>query len=473
MSRFRFLLPALFLALSAGSGRPSISPHLLVTTSDGTTGNTASLELSPPWSPSIGLEAIGPVAVARTGLGLHWIVNGSPVDEIQTVDPETWETVRRVPLGDGADPHDIVLVSEAKAYVSLHGRPYVLVMDPGTGATVDSLDLSAFADPDGIPDMSRLEKVGDLVFVQLQRLDHSGGWGEPVAPSMLAVIDAVQDTLVDSDPAVEGTQAIVLTGLYPVNDMQAEGDRLFVVEQGSLEMIDPDGGIDVIDVPELRSLGFLTTEGLLGGHTDCFVLVSPTKGYAVTHTDLLLSSHLTPFSRDDGSPGGEVFAIVESRTDQLAYDPVTDYLYFPDGTTGSPGIRVFDARTDAMLTPSAIATGLPPRDVLVVRPPDPTGSGVPPAAEVAFVAPRPNPFRLSVEIPFTLTRSAPVAVEILDVAGRRRFAGRKNMLDAGAHLFAWDGRDLRGKPVPPGVYFVRLSTPAGTVIRSVVRLPRD
>jgi flagellar hook assembly protein FlgD len=35
-----------------------------------------------------------------------------------------------------------------------------------------------------------------------------------------------------------------------------------------------------------------------------------------------------------------------------------------------------------------------------------------------------------------------------------------NVLAAGPHLAVWDGRDVKGQQVAPGVYFVRLSAGA-------------
>ncbi|MGQ0722992.1 MAG: YncE family protein, partial [Candidatus Eiseniibacteriota bacterium] len=246
---------------------PAAGDHLLVTTSDFAAGNLASVALSPPWASSTDLEAIGTDAVARHWDGLHWIVNRSPVDAVQVIDPATWTTVRTLAFEPGSNPHDIV-VTGGKAYVSLHARPFVLVVDPVSGAPLDSIDVSSLADADGIPDLSRMEVHAGRLFVQVQRLENF----TPVAPSYLAVIDMAQATLVGSIP---------LTGLHPVNDMQVEGDRLYVMEHGDMEIIDPYGGIDVIDLNSLTATGFLTDEGRLGADTDCFVLVSPTKGYAV------------------------------------------------------------------------------------------------------------------------------------------------------------------------------------------------
>jgi DNA-binding beta-propeller fold protein YncE len=451
-------------------------PHVLVTTSDGVNGSLTSVDPAPPWPSSIGLETVGAVTAARHWNGLHYIVNRSPEDDIQVIDPRTWLTLRRIPAGSGADPHDIVVMRDTKAFVSLHARPYVLIVDPSTGSALDSLDLSLFADSDGVPDMSRMETDGVRVYVQIQRLELTGGGGTtPVPPSLLAVIDAVQDTVVDVDPASPGTQAISLTGVHPVNDMYIEGNRLYLIEQGSGDMADPDGGIDVIDLVSLQALGFLTSESQLGGHADCFVLVSPTKGYAVTHTDWTLSSHLTPFSRLDGSIDDEIFATYEALTDQLAYDPITDYLYFPANATFDSGIRVFDATTGSMLTPSPspVPTGLPPRDVLIAR--SPVGTGVPasgPDREVAIRLgrPRPNPFRTSTEIRFSLARPALVTAAIYDIAGRHRLARRGGILGVGEQTILWNGQDRDGHAVPPGLYFVRLSTGTETVVQTIVRL---
>jgi DNA-binding beta-propeller fold protein YncE len=453
---------------------PVFPPHVLVTTSDRVNGNLTSVDPVPPWHSAIDLEEVGAATVARHWRGLHYIVNRSPVDDIQVIDPQIWETVRHIPVGAGADPHDVVVLNDTKAFVSRHARSHLLIVDPSTGAALDSLDLSPFADPDGVPDMSRMKSDGARIYVQIQRLDHTGGGAIPVPPSLLAVIDAERDTIVDVDPFAPGTQALELTGIHPCNDMHVEGTRLYVIEQGSSEMADLDGGIDVIDLVSLTTLGFLTTEGKLGGHADCFVLVSPTKGYAITHTDLTLSSHLTPFSRVDGSPDNEIFATIGVHIDQLAYDPITDYLYYPDTPMVHWGIRVFDATTGSMLTPAAVPTGLPPRDVLVVRPSGPVG--VPPAdperaTAIDLETPWPNPSWSSTEIRFSLAQPAVVTAAIYDAAGRSWFSLRGMRLGAGDQMIHWKGRSRDGHPAPRGLYFIRLSTgTTESVVQRIVRL---
>ena len=115
----------------------------------------------------------------------------------------------------------------------------------------------------------------------------------------------------------------------------------------------------------LRSNGFVTSELILGGDLTGFVMVSPERGYVVTHTDLTLSSHLTAFSRVDGSHQGEMF-VTFTQVDHLAFDPRTGQLFFPDPEVH--GVRVFDAASGAQLTSEPIDTGLAPIDLVVARP---------------------------------------------------------------------------------------------------------
>jgi hypothetical protein len=62
-----------------------------------------------------------------------------------------------------------------------------------------------------------------------------------------------------------------------------------------------------------------------------------------------------------------------------------------------------------------------------------------------------------------------VHLEVLDVAGRRL----RTLIEGGpeaAGALSWDGRDERNALLSGGVYFVRLSTPQGNLVRRVVRV---
>ena len=62
-----------------------------------------------------------------------------------------------------------------------------------------------------------------------------------------------------------------------------------------------------------------------------------------------------------------------------------------------------------------------------------------------------------------------VEVSVYDTLGRRVTTLVRGERDAGSHVLAWDGRDLRGAVVAGGVYFVRLRTPHVTATEKVIR----
>jgi predicted GH43/DUF377 family glycosyl hydrolase len=81
----------------------------------------------------------------------------------------------------------------------------------------------------------------------------------------------------------------------------------------------------------------------------------------------------------------------------------------------------------------------------------------------ALLQNQPNPFNPRTVIPYHLLESAPVSLQVFDVAGRlvRRLLD-DDAVGAGTHAVPWDGRDDTGRPVSAGVYFYRLAV-AGSV----------
>ncbi len=80
----------------------------------------------------------------------------------------------------------------------------------------------------------------------------------------------------------------------------------------------------------------------------------------------------------------------------------------------------------------------------------------------------PNPFRAATSIRYQLPSSGSVSIRVLDVTGRlvRELANEKQQV--GEHVVKWDGRDSRGRVVPPGVYFYHLRTANGSDTRRAV-----
>ncbi len=71
---------------------------------------------------------------------------------------------------------------------------------------------------------------------------------------------------------------------------------------------------------------------------------------------------------------------------------------------------------------------------------------------------------------FRLQSDAPVRLAVYDLRGRLVSVLRDGVVAAGEHEFAWNGLDGGGRPLPSGVYFWRLATPAGSTARKMVLL---
>jgi hypothetical protein len=92
-----------------------------------------------------------------------------------------------------------------------------------------------------------------------------------------------------------------------------------------------------------------------------------------------------------------------------------------------------------------------------------------PARTFELAAPWPNPSARLTNIRFQLPAATVVRVEVFDVLGRRVTAlidGQ--VLAAGEHRAAWDGRDAAGRLLTAGVYQIRVTAGGAVGVRKVV-----
>jgi hypothetical protein len=100
-------------------------------------------------------------------------------------------------------------------------------------------------------------------------------------------------------------------------------------------------------------------------------------------------------------------------------------------------------------------------------------AGVPDAGVPAAFALRrnvPNPFTESTSIRFDLPERSHVVIEILDVGGRLVHKLVDETRAADRHHETWDGRDVSGAEVGPGVYFLRMKAGDFSATRKVMVL---
>ena len=82
----------------------------------------------------------------------------------------------------------------------------------------------------------------------------------------------------------------------------------------------------------------------------------------------------------------------------------------------------------------------------------------------------PNPFNPATTVRFGLPVASPVRLEIFDVLGRSVQTLVDGSLDAGFHEIVWDSRNRSGNEVATGIYFYRLRTSEGTIVKRMLLL---
>ena len=156
----------------------------IVVSTDFETGMLATVAVRPPRRVTHPDAAIHSDAVIRVSGGMVFVVNRFLADNLQRLDPTQGLRTRfQCSTGNGSNPHDLVVVAPDKAYVTRYDRPELWVVDPSV-TDCDQfrrgvIDLSAFADGDGLPEMDQMAVVEGRLFVTVERLDRGAGSPRP------------------------------------------------------------------------------------------------------------------------------------------------------------------------------------------------------------------------------------------------------------------------------------------------------
>jgi hypothetical protein len=129
------------------------------------------------------------------------------------------------------------------------------------------------------------------------------------------------------------------------------------------------------------------------------------------------------------------------------YFPHSRWLWSPDNGATEADVRTLGATTGVDVA------GAPPR-------------------RAALGAGTPNPFTARTDLAFTLSAAGPVELGVYDVSGRQVAALASGPHAAGSHVVRWDGRSAAGRPLPAGVYFVRLEVAGVTATAAKVVIAR-
>jgi len=294
-----------------------------------------------------------------------FVVNRFSGSSVQEIDPDdALKTLWRCNVGAGSNPHDIVLIAPDKAYVTRYDAISIAIVDPSVGKSCEGfvrgyIDLSPWADADGIPEMDQMVRIGDRVFVAVQRLDRDDFF-RPAANGALVVLDVATDAAI-------GTVELELTNPFTETKglvYDAALERILVGGPGTLFSDLDDGGIEAVDPKSLASLGVLLTGADLGGDLSDFTMLGSSRGYAIVAAESFEAS-VIEFDLASGVSGGPLIT-----SQQLLSDiEVTEdgHLWLADRDCFDPGLRVFDVATNQEIMAEPIYPGLTPFTLDFIR----------------------------------------------------------------------------------------------------------
>jgi hypothetical protein len=173
------------------------------------------------------------------------------------------------------------------------------------------------------------------------------------------------------------------------------------------------------------------------------------------------------YMTDDGTVGtgvyvDDVWPVPEFASRTVLSDSVTDTLYHV--TAESVGTYYYRVRghnstwgwNDQGPLEDIVVTGLTGTQ-------EPTGKFVTSVFEVG-----PNPVTGATRVSYALARAGAASLNVYDATGRQVRSLVSGILKAGAYAVSWDGRDVGGRQVPAGVYYVRFSADRSSTARVTV-----
>jgi hypothetical protein len=269
-------------------------------------------------------------------------VNGLGFDTVSVFQPGQWSApLTQFSVGAGANPHDVAVV-DGEAFVTLYDRAEIAVFDLATTHRTGTVDLAAWADDDGLPEVATIVELGGLLYIALQRLDRDNGW----APD--------EGRVVQVDPASRAVTKSWEVGPNPTLHEHPGEPETLVVRTGTYATLN--GGLQVLD-PGLDQLGAMVLETATLGYAIADYVESPSGN------GLLIAEHMDfTYSVKCFEWGAEI-TDGEATADWLAGIAVNDRgeaWIAQRSFAGSGGLVVWDVDTCTRLTTDPIETTLPP-----------------------------------------------------------------------------------------------------------------
>ncbi len=301
--------------------------------------------------PSLSLGLGGPFVVARSE-SLVFAIDPVTLSITDTLLPYADEAERIAPFvlascsdrqTKGINAHDVDRDANGSLWVARYEKPTLGIVRPDGGFD-GVVDLSMFADADGLPEAEAIRVVGDHVFVALELLDRCN-----------AYVPTGNGIVVGIDVATRAVQTqIDLGGRNPFGRMKPvpwdpTGSAVVIALPGLFSAIEPGNAAVLVDLQK----GEVTTiaqESVFGGSVAEVVLAAPDEGYAiVAGTEQENPTAVVAFDPSTGIPKA---TLLDSRTadgkgnyNHSGLAIVGAHLLVGDRAYGATAIHVIERKT--------------------------------------------------------------------------------------------------------------------------------
>ncbi len=309
-----------------------------------------------------------PDAVVRVQYPYLYVINRLGRDNIQLLNiQDNYKTVAEIPLPGTAalraNPQDIVFVGD-RALVSCYGNGEIHIFNTVTFDFESSIQTASYAyNGSSCPAYMHFDESGARVFVALQRLDTSDYL--PADYSLILVVDSAA-------AVISAELRLQYAGREYTNPYTRfrnyDSDSFLIGCAGHFKMTGvtaDDGGVLIFGGNPLVIEGVLVDESALAADIVDFVWVNRTL-YAITLAADGKSS-LIGFDPDTG----ELKTILSKDGKGYLWriEECKGLLYVCCRDTADTGLLIYDTNKKEFLTTRAIATGLPPTDMVFVDDP--------------------------------------------------------------------------------------------------------
>ncbi len=281
-----------------------------------------------------------------------------------------WQYSVRSEAESSANPYDLVFASDTKAYLVRYDSAIVWIVNPQATTEdefkIGEIDLSAYDDGDGIPELSGGIIVDGKLFIMAQRLSREAGSFAPENTSYLIVIDTETDTEIATGQGEDGFNGIALTGRNPGSIAYVDNVGLLVQSTGGYFPESFLGGIEKVDT-ETYETTLLIDDGDDENHPYGLItnlaVIDDQKAYFIGYAAWQDTS-LYPFNPSTGEVG-EVIAQYQGIDMRGITAGPSGKLWVSVADQADPRVSLLDPQTNTEV--AQIKTLLNPTTVVFVE----------------------------------------------------------------------------------------------------------